>query len=131
MRQHLFGEAPPRSLAGHVFTIVTRQGVTMILPFICGCKSAKIDEFARLVEDEGEAVVRIERLRADLAVREDDRVRNVVVIDEHAPLCRPSPSISAGVKVKLSMATCRLFGRAAPRSGPVSDARATTSASLR
>jgi hypothetical protein len=41
-------------------------------------QAAKIDEFTRLVEDEGEAVIRIQRPRTDLAVVENDS----------APLCR-------------------------------------------
>src|SRR5208283_2682414 len=45
-------------------------------------QAAKIDEIAWIVEDVGEAVVRIERFRASLAIGEDDRVRNIVVIDE-------------------------------------------------
>jgi hypothetical protein len=66
-------------------------------------QAAKIDEFARFVEDEGEAVVRIQRPRTDLAVLENDQMRNIVVIDEQHLV--PALTVtSAGAKVKLSMA---------------------------
>jgi len=64
-------EVPPRGFARHMSPIAC-QGIAVILPFICGCLAAKIDNLAGHVENESEAFVPVERVRVEVD-RVDDK----------------------------------------------------------